>query len=379
MNQNILPILKKLISFRSVTPKGADAIEYVAQFLSELGFTCETKNFGTGEEAVTNLYAILGDTTPNICFAGHLDVVLPMNEALWNYDPFKMTIQDKIVYGRGAVDMKGAIACYLSAAAAFLKENRKPKGSISFLLTTDEEGEAKHGTKEMLEHIKNYTPKIDFCILGEPTTKHRIGDTIKIGRRGSVNFTLKVSGKQGHVAYPEKSVNPIPIMMRMLKDLSDKKFDSGSKYFQKSNLEITSIDTGNPLSNVIPESVSAKFNIRFNDKYTANDLSSEVIQIISRHAEDYDLKYSSSSAAFIQKYSPRMQEFAKIVQELCEITPDIETGGGTSDARFIHSYTEVVEFGLNCEPAHKINEHTTISDLQALYNVYYNCLVKFLE
>ena len=379
MNQNILPILKKLISFRSVTPKGADAIEYVAQFLSELGFTCETKSFGAGEEVVTNLYAILGDTAPNICFAGHLDVVLPMNEDLWKSDPFKMTIQDEIVYGRGAVDMKGAIACYLSAAAAFLKENRKPKGSISFLLTTDEEGEAKHGTKEMLEHIKNYTPKIDFCILGEPTTKHRIGDTIKIGRRGSVNFTLKVSGKQGHVAYPEKSVNPIPIMMRMLKDLSDKKFDSGSKYFQKSNLEITSIDTGNPLSNVIPESVSAKFNIRFNDKYTANDLSSEVIQIISRHAEDYDLKYSSSSAAFIQKYSPRMQEFAKIVQELCEITPDIETGGGTSDARFIHSYTEVVEFGLNCEPAHKINEHTTISDLQALYNVYYNCLVKFLE
>lgn len=379
MNQNILPILKKLISFRSVTPKGADAIEYVAQFLSELGFTCETKSFGAGEEVVTNLYAILGDTTPNICFAGHLDVVLPMNEDLWSSDPFKMTIQDEIVYGRGAVDMKGAIACYLSAVAAFLKENRKPKGSISFLLTTDEEGEAKHGTKEMLEHIKNYTPKIDFCILGEPTTKHRIGDTIKIGRRGSINFTLKVSGIQGHVAYPEKSVNPIPIMMRMLKDLSDKKFDSGSKYFQKSNLEITSIDTGNPLSNVIPESVSAKFNIRFNDKYTANDLSSEVIQIISRHAEDYDLKYSSSSAAFIQKYSPRMQEFAKIVQELCEITPDIETGGGTSDARFIHSYTKVVEFGLNCEPAHKINEHTTISDLQALHNVYYNCLVKFLE
>jgi len=379
VNQNILPILKKLISFRSVTPKGADAIEYVAQFLSELGFTCETKSFGAGEEVVTNLYAILGDTTPNICFAGHLDVVLPMNEDLWSSDPFKMTIQDEIVYGRGAVDMKGAIACYLSAVAAFLKENRKPKGSISFLLTTDEEGEAKHGTKEMLEHIKNYTPKIDFCILGEPTTKHRIGDTIKIGRRGSINFTLKVSGIQGHVAYPEKSVNPIPIMMRMLKDLSDKKFDSGSKYFQKSNLEITSIDTGNPLSNVIPESVSAKFNIRFNDKYTANDLSSEVIQIISRHAEDYDLKYSSSSAAFIQKYSPRMQEFAKIVQELCEITPDIETGGGTSDARFIHSYTKVVEFGLNCEPAHKINEHTTISDLQALHNVYYNCLVKFLE
>ena len=379
MIKNILPILEKLISFRSVTPKGADAIEYVAQFLSELGFICETKSFGAGKETVTNLYAILGNATPNICFAGHLDVVPPMSENLWRFDPFKMTIQNEIVYGRGTTDMKGAVACYLSAVTAFLEEYKKPKGSISFLLTTDEEGEAKHGTKKMLEHIKNYTPKIDFCILGEPTTKHQIGDTIKIGRRGSVNFTLKVNGKQGHVAYPEKAVNPIPIMTHILKELSDKKFDSGSRYFQQTNLEITSVDTDNTASNIIPESVSAKFNIRFNDKYTANDLSSEIIQIISLHAEDYDLKYSSSSAPFIQKYSPRMQEFAKIVQKLCTITPNIETGGGTSDARFIHSHAEVVEFGLNCDPAHKINEHTQISDLQALHNVYYNCLVKFLK
>ena len=170
------------------------------------------------EHEVTNVYAILGNRMPNICFAGHVDVVPPVNEDLWSSDCFTMTIQDEFIYGRGAVDMKGAIACYLLAISAFLKNN-EPKGSISFLITSDEEGEAKHGTKEMLEHIKDYTPKIDFCILGKPTSKHNIGDTIKIGRRGSINFTLKITGKQGHVAFSEKAINPIPIITAVLKDL----------------------------------------------------------------------------------------------------------------------------------------------------------------
>ena len=377
MPQNILPILEKLISFKSINPKGEDAIKYIAKILSDLNFKCEIKSFGPEESKVTNLYAILGNSSPNICFAGHVDVVPPGDTDLWNSDPFKMMIQDDFIYGRGAVDMKGAIACYLSAVIEFLKSN-KPKGSISFLITSDEEGDAKHGTVKMLEHIKDYQPKIDFCILGEPTSKHKLGDTIKIGRRGSMNFTLKITGKQGHVAYPEKAINPIPIITAMLKDLSDKVFDNGTEYFQPSNLEITSIDTGNTVTNVIPESVTAKFNIRFNDTYNASDLSSEVINIIAQHSEAYDLKYSSSSSPFIQKYSARMQEFAQITQEVCQIVPNIETGGGTSDARFIHTYSEIVELGLNCDLAHKINEHTKISDLQALYNVYYSCLVKFL-
>ena len=289
-----------------------------------------------------------------------------------------MKIQDNFVYGRGAVDMKGAIACSLAAVKEFLNSNKSPNGSISFLFTTDEEGEAKHGTKEMLEYIKDKYNKIDFCILGEPTSKYQLGDTIKIGRRGSINFTLKVIGKQGHVAYPEKAINPIPVLVGILSDLIKKEFDSGSEYFQRSNLEITSIDTGNFTSNIIPESVTAKFNIRFNDHHTANDLNSIVTQIISKHVEDYDLKYSSSSSPFIQKYSPRMQEFTEIVENVCKITPNIETSGGTSDARFIHLHSEVVELGLNCDLAHKINEHTQISDLQTLYNVYYSTLVKFL-
>jgi succinyl-diaminopimelate desuccinylase len=378
MIKQTLHFLDKLIGFKSITPNGEEAIDYVASLLSQLGFTCEIKTFGLKNKKVTNLYAFLGNSAPNICFAGHLDVVPPLNEDLWSSDPFTMKVQDNFVYGRGAVDMKGAIACSLAAVTEFLRFNHLPKGSISFLLTTDEEGEAKHGTQEMLDYIEGKYPKIDFCILGEPTSKHKIGDTIKIGRRGSINFTLKIMGKQGHVAYPEKAINPIPILAKILNDLTEKEFDYGSKYFQKSNLEITSIDTGNPTSNIIPESVTAKFNIRFNNHHTANDLSSAVTQIISYHGEDYDLKYSSSSKPFIQEYSPRMQEFAEIVKNTCKITPTIETNGGTSDARFIHLYSEVVEFGLNCDPAHKINEHTQISDLQTLYNVYYSTLVKFL-
>ena len=377
MNQDILSILQKLISYKSVTPTGADAIEYIEQMLTKLGFKCKVKCFGEGAEEVTNLYAVYGNQKPNICFAGHVDVVPAMNEELWKSDPYKMNIIDDNVYGRGTVDMKGAIACALASVAEFLKHN-KPSGAISFLLTTDEEGDAKYGTKMMLEHIKNQKPLIDLCILGEPTTIQNIGDTIKIGRRGSVNFDLTINGKQGHVAYPEKAINPLPILIDILKEIKDKKFDNGNEFFQSTNLELTSIDTGNQTSNIIPESVNAKFNIRFNNLQSAKDLNIHITEIVSKYSDTYDIKHTSSSNPFIQKYSKKMKKFSAIVEAECGIKPSIETGGGTSDARFIHSFTEVVEFGLNCNLAHKINEHTKISDLQTLYNVYYNTLVKFL-
>ena len=377
MNQEILSILQKLISYKSVTPKGADAIEYIEQMLTKLGFKCEIKCFGKGTEETTNLYAVYGNQKPNICFAGHVDVVPAMHEELWKYDPYEMTILDDNVYGRGAVDMKGAIACALASVAEFLKDN-KPNGAISFLLTTDEEGDAKYGTKMMLEHIKNQKPAINLCILGEPTTMQTIGDTIKIGRRGSVNFDLTINGKQGHVAYPNKATNPLPILIDVLKAIKDTKFDNGSEFFQSTNLELTSIDVGNETSNIIPESAKAKFNIRFNDLQTAKDLNIYITAIISKYSDNYDIKHTSSSSPFIQQYSDNMRKFSVIVEHECGIKPTIETGGGTSDARFIHSYAEVIEFGLNCNLAHKINEHTKISDLQTLYNVYYNTLVKFL-
>jgi succinyl-diaminopimelate desuccinylase len=377
MNNEVLSILQKLISYKSVTPKGADAISYVKNLLEKIGFKCEIKEFGVGDEVVTNLYAIYGNKKPNICFAGHVDVVPAMNEDYWISNPYEMKIIDDNVYGRGAVDMKGSIACFLAAIKKYL-ENEKPNGSISVLLTSDEEGAARYGTKIMLEHIKNQEPSFDFCILGEPTTMEYIGDTIKIGRRGSVNFDLTIYGKQGHVAYPEKAVNPLPIMVDILKEISSEIFDRGNQFFQKTNLELTSIDTGNPVSNIIPNSVSAKFNIRFNDIQNASELNVRIIEIVSKYSENYDIKHESSSSPFIQEYSDSMKRFAKIIEDECGIKPSINTNGGTSDARFIHLYSEVVEFGLNCNLAHKINEHTKISDLQKLYNVYYSTLVDFL-
>ena len=377
MNQEILPILQKLISYKSVTPRGADAIEYISDKLSKHGFSCEIKSFGEGEEKVTNLYAIYGDQKPNICFAGHVDVVPPGPHELWSSDPYNMKIDGNTVYGRGTVDMKGAISCSLAAAIHYLEHN-KPNGSISFLLTTDEEGKAKYGTEMMLEHIKNKEPSIDFCILGEPTTMQNIGDTIKIGRRGSINFDLTIYGKQGHVAYPEKAFNPLPIMVSILKEINEHVFDNGSEFFQKTNLELTSIDTGNHVTNIIPESVNAKFNIRFNNTQNSGDLVIKITKIVSKYSDNFDIKHNSSSSPFIQEYSKKMQAFADIVESECKVKPKFETGGGTSDARFIYKHAEVIEFGLNCNLAHKINEYTKISDLQTLYNVYYNTLVKFL-
>lgn len=376
--KSVLNVLEQLIAFKSITPTGKDAIDFVADYLQKLGFECLIKTFGPNGQEVTNLYATLGHEAPNICFAGHIDIVPPGDEKLWQSDPFQMQVKDDLVFGRGTVDMKGAIACCLVAVSEFLKENKNHNGTISFLLTTDEEGDGTHGLKEMLEYIKDIEPKIDFCILGEPTTEHEVGDTIKIGRRGSINFDLTINGKQGHVAYPEKAINPMPIVISALKGLIETEFDSGSEFFQKSNLEITSIEGQNPVRNVIPFSVSAKFNIRFIDKHTPSDLAAKVAHVISQYSDDYELKYSCTSLPFVQEYSKEIERFAGIVYDTCGIRPKIKTNGGTSDARFIHKYTQVVEFGLNCDLAHKIDEHTKICDLQTLYNVYYSSLVKLL-
>lgn len=376
--KNVLNVLEQLIAFKSITPAGKEAIDFVADYLQKLGFECLIKTFDPNGQKVTNLYATLGHETPNICFAGHIDIVPPGDEKLWQSDPFQMQVKDDLVFGRGTVDMKGAIACCLVAVSEFLKENKNHNGTISLLLTTDEEGDGTHGLKEMLEYIQDIEPKIDFCILGEPTTEHEVGDTIKIGRRGSINFDLTVTGKQGHVAYPEKAINPMPIIISALKGLIETEFDSGSEFFQKSNLEITSIEGQNPVRNIIPFSVSAKFNIRFSDKHTPSDLAAKVAHVISQYSDDYELNYSCTSLPFIQEYSKEIERFADIVYDTCGIRPKIKTNGGTSDARFIHKYTQVVEFGLNCDLAHKIDEHTKICDLQTLYNVYYSSLVKLL-
>jgi succinyl-diaminopimelate desuccinylase len=378
--EEILRILAKLISFKSITPKSSGSIEYIAELLTNVGFNCDIQVFGEAEEEKTiNLYARYGNNSPNICFAGHVDVVPPMNENLWDYSPFELNVIGEVVYGRGTVDMKGAIACAIVAALNYLKNHKKSNGSISFLLTSDEEGCAKYGTKPMLEYLAQQGEKIDFSILGEPTTKNKLGDIIKIGRRGSVNFVLTITGKQGHVAYPDEAINPITIALKIAVDLMNINFDNGSEFFDKTNLEITSFDVGNDVVNIIPEKVTLKFNVRFNDLHSAKTIFAIVLEKIAIYEVIFDLKYESSAESFIQKYSEKMKIFANIVENECHIIPKISTSGGTSDARFIKKYSEIVEFGLNFDQAHKINEYTKISDLQRLYNVYYTSLVEFLK
>ncbi|MGC0372122.1 MAG: hypothetical protein DGJ47_000827 [Rickettsiaceae bacterium] len=365
----ILNILSELIAFQSVTPKGKNALQFIANFLKDLGFRCEIKDFGpTGE--VSNLYAVFGEKKPNICFAGHVDVVPPLNEKLWKFNPYTMTIDNNYVYGRGVVDMKGGVACALSAVEHIIKSTKQINGSISFLLTTDEEGPGTYGTVKMLEYIKDRYPPIDLCILGEPTSQKEIGDTIKIGRRGSINFDLTVNGKQGHVAYPNEAQNPAPAFISILYELNQLVLDQGTDFFQPSNLEITSIESGSKVSNIIPQAASSKFNIRFNHLHTAEELNSMINKLIAKHSDNYSLSYSCSSLPFMQEISDELQKCLKVVQSTLNIESKFDTNGGTSDSRFIQKYTKVIELGLKHDQAHKINEHCHVSDLQKLYDVY---------
>ncbi|HJD55476.1 MAG TPA: succinyl-diaminopimelate desuccinylase [Rickettsia endosymbiont of Pyrocoelia pectoralis] len=375
--------LKDLLRFESLTPRSNGAIEYVEKVLKQAGFKTEIKIFGDSKEQVTNLYAVYGSSKPNICFVGHVDVVPSGDRKLWhNHDPFTAHIENEKIYGRGVVDMKGAIACFLAASLDFIKNKDDLKGSISFLLTSDEEGEAKHGTEEMLQYIYDQGHKIDFAIVGEPTCEEEIGDTIKIGRRGSVNFRLNIDGLSGHVAYPDKANNPLPCLVEILNELINTKLDEGTEFFQNSNLEVTNIDVGNNISNVIPAYATAYFNIRFNNLHNAETLSHIIEAVVKRYCKkyktSYQLEYSSSSDSFIQDVNENIRGFAEVVEQTLKIKPQFSTSGGTSDARFVKNYCSLVEFGLLSETAHKINEYTKISDLQKLYDVYYNFLMEIL-
>jgi succinyl-diaminopimelate desuccinylase len=374
----VIEVLSKLVSFRSITPKGKDALDFIADYLLPLGFKSIIKHFDPKNE-VANLYASLGDSKPNICFAGHIDVVPPLNESSWTYDPFVLKVVDDRLYGRGTVDMKGAIACALVAASEYVRQYNNISGAISFLFTTDEEGEGVYGIPKMLEYMVSNVTVPDFCILGEPTTKRAIGDTIKMGRRGSINFRLKLIGTAGHVAYPQYANNPFKLLEPVLNALIHLQLDSGTEYFEPSCLEITSIKDDNQAVNMIPESVDVLFNVRFNDLHSPNNLSSLINKLISSITKNYSLDFVCNALPFIQHHSENIRLFSEIIYDNIGIKPSIDTNGGTSDARFIYKYTEVVEFGLHADLAHKIDEYTKISDLQKLYKVYYNSLIKFLS
>ena len=366
-----ISLAQKLISFPSVTPGDHGVFDHVAELLEKAGFTCQILEFGTGEAKVKNLYAQYGQARPNICFAGHLDVVPPGDA--WTYPPFTATIKDGKLFGRGAADMKAAIAAWIAAG---IKALPKLKGSVSLLLTGDEEGPAKNGTVKVLQYLKEKQISIDACIVGEPTCEDIFGDTIKIGRRGSITYKLEVEGVQGHVAYPHLAKNPIDMLMAILHELKNTKLDGGNAHFQPSNLELVSVDVGNSTTNIIPGKAQGLFNIRYNNEQSEATLTKLIDKICAKHATNYVLAHSDSGGAFLSEPRGLAQQLEKIVQEVTGVAPKLSTSGGTSDARFIHRYCEVVEFGLQNATAHKVNENVRIEDLAKLQEIYYNLILE---
>jgi succinyl-diaminopimelate desuccinylase len=363
-------LAKALIRCPSVTPEDNGALEVVAGALTPLGFACHRLRFEEpGTAPVDNLYARLGDGRPNLAFAGHTDVVPPGDLGAWMVHPFAGEVIDDVLYGRGAVDMKGAIACFIAAAARFL-EGRRPAGSISLVVTGDEEGPAINGTRKVLAWLKQRGEQPDACLVGEPTNPTRLGEMIKIGRRGSLTGALEVAGIQGHAAYPERADNPIPRLLAMLQALSSEPLDGGSEHFQPSELVITSVDVGNPASNVIPGRARATFNVRFNDRHTARSLEARLRARLDAAGGDYRLETSSNAEAFVTTPGAFTDLLEAVIERELEVVPELSTSGGTSDARFIKDVCPVVEFGLVGATIHQVDERVPLADLEALTRVY---------
>ena len=374
---NPVEFAAELIRCPSVTPKEAGALDLLQHTLENLGFTCTRHPFGE----VDNLYARLGSIAPNFCYAGHTDVV-PVGDADdWDCDPFGGIIEDGILWGRGAADMKGGIASFVAAVAANLSDGWSPNGSISLLITGDEEGPAINGTVKVLEAITATGEKIDHCLVGEPTNPNTLGEMIKIGRRGSLNGLITANGTQGHVAYPDLAGNPVPALLKVLTALTTKKLDDGNENFQPSNLEVTSVDVNNPAHNVIPASASAKFNIRFNTEHDGQDLLRWVEREIAGVEKDFDGEIEADlrlpGLPFLTKPSKFTDLISEAVESVTGRKPDLSTSGGTSDARFITHFAPVVEFGLIGATIHKVNEHARVEDIKNLTEIYKRLLITY--
>jgi succinyl-diaminopimelate desuccinylase len=381
MEADPLPLAQDLIRCPSVTPAEAGALELVSQALRRLGFRTNRLRFGE----VENLYARLGDRAPNFCFAGHSDVVPPGDLSAWSADPFGAEIRDGFLYGRGAADMKTAIAAMVSAVENFLAGRRASgfAGSISFLITGDEEGPAIHGTRQTLAEIARQGERLDHCIVGEPTSHGRVGDTIKNGRRGSLNAHIVVRGIQGHVAYPEEANNPLPALLDLLAVLRARKLDVGSPGFQPSNLEITTIDAGNPAHNVIPASAEAKLNIRFNPAHKGGALEEwlerEAQEAAARTGARIETRIAVTGEAFRTEPGPFTALVAAAAQAVTGYAPQFSTDGGTSDARFIKDHCPVVELGLQNATAHKVDERVRVDDVTTLARIYATVLESYFS
>ena len=375
---NPIELTKTLINCRSVTPENDGAIEQVSHWLEEIGFKSEILNFKEeGTASIKNLWSKMGSKGPTICFAGHTDVVPTGNIDEWSSDPFDANeVNDKII-GRGAADMKGSIASFISATNRFVKEYPDFPGSIGFIITGDEEGCAINGTKKILTWMKSNNISFDDCIVGEPTNPNSLGEMIKIGRRGSVNGVITVKGVQGHVAYPHLADNPIPKLIKILENLINQKLDDGTEHFQPSNIEITSIDIGNKATNVIPKEASANFNIRYNDIFDREKIEEEVHNRIRSLNYDYSIKFEHSGDSFLTSPGKLTKNLSKIIEDQTGNTPELSTSGGTSDARFIKDYGNVVEFGLIGATMHKVDESASIKDIKNLTEIYYQLLKKY--
>ena len=375
-------IARELIRCPSVTPEEGGAISYLQRVLTDAGFDVHRVMFTQpGYDNIENLYARVGTGAPHFVFAGHTDVVPPGEEQLWSYAPFAGEVSEEVLFGRGAVDMKGAIACALVATFDYLAaQSGKPKGSISFLITGDEEGVAVNGTVKLLKWAADRGEKFDHCLLGEPSNPNALSDMIKIGRRGSLNGTLVVTGTQGHVAYPQLADNPVRGIVSLLSALMSAPLDAGSTHFDPSNLEFTSIDVGNKTVNVIPGEARARFNIRFNDRHTQDDLKALIEQRTGAAAGPirWRIEWEPSNAdVFVTKPGAFVDLVRAAVAEVTGKTPALSTSGGTSDARFIKDYCPVVEFGLVNTTMHKIDERVPTADLVALTAIYRNILERY--
>jgi succinyl-diaminopimelate desuccinylase len=380
-----LALARDLLRCPTVTPEEGGALALIEGVLKGAGFDVHRITFSSPDNApVENLYARIGSAAPHLVFAGHTDVVPPGDEASWRHPPFAGDIADGALYGRGAVDMKGAVACAVAATLDYLDGvGGKPNGSISFLLTGDEESVAVNGTVKLLQWAADRGEKFDHCLLGEPSNAAAVGDTIKVGRRGSLNATLVITGKQGHVAYPERADNPVRGLVTLMGALMGDPLDRGSDNFGPSNLEFTSIDIGNTTVNLIPGQARARFNIRFNDRHTQSSLKALVEQRAQAAAGDrvrWHIEWEpSNSDSFLAQPGPFVDLVVGAIREITERDPTLSTTGGTSDARFIKNYCPVLEFGLVGQTMHQVDEHVAVDDLATLTAVYRKVLDRYFD
>ena len=381
---NELQLAKELMKFPSITPRDAGVMKFLEKKLKKMGFKTKILNFKEKNfQPVKNLYARLGSKEPNFCFAGHLDVVPPGDIKDWTVNPFRPSVKKGHLIGRGANDMKGSVAAFISAVSIFLYNNKSFNGSISLLITGDEEGDAVNGTKKVVDYLKKKKEKINFCLVGEPTNPNKLGEMIKIGRRGSLTGKIEIIGMQGHVAYPHRANNPSTIIVKVLNELKNIKFDKGTKNFQPTNLEITKINIDNKADNVIPRVANATFNIRFNNKHSSGSIKKRINKILSKistkNKSKFKIDYRVSGEAFLTKQNATTNMIQNVVKKITKIKPKLSTTGGTSDARFLKNISPCLEFGLVGKTMHKIDEAVSLKDLKKLTKIYANILDNYFS